>query len=403
MPRTVLLLLSQLPQDPAGGAVRSLRTMCEMLAAAAGGEFRIAALGTTATDQRTGLDARALLTKQGVSAHEEQPRDARPVLRFVQRGIEYTILDTGTLRSEEWHAPHGRQFDALLDTLLKRLRPDVVLTMGATIFERARHRRCREAGAAVVLGVRQHGYYDIRAFEHVDDALMCSEYLVSCYEKRIGYRGTAIPPPLDEADVVPETRDPVFFTFVNPSPEKGVMLFARLAEEVSVRRPDIPFMVVESRGVGGMVVKAGMTGGFDLRRHKNIMVSPGVAQPKHFLAATRALLAPSVWDEPFGRVASEALLSGIPPIVSDRGGLPEACAGAGFVLALPASLTVSSRAPVSAEEARPWVDLVIRLADDQAFYQEACARAYEAGRVYRGDALAAQHIEYFRTIRRRPG
>jgi glycosyltransferase involved in cell wall biosynthesis len=398
----VLLLLSQLPQDPAGGAVRSLRTICELLAAAPGGAFRVAALGTTATDHLAGIDARRVLRDQGVEFTEQPGARAqdRAVLRFVQRGIDYTILDSGHLRSGDWNVPFGRQFDVMLDGILIRLKPDVVLTMGANHFERERQRRCRAAGAAVVLGVRQHGYYDLRAFEHVDDALMPSEFLVSCYEKRIGYQGTAIPPPIEPEDVVPATRKPIFFTFVNPSLEKGVMLFARLAEEVSIRRPDIPFMVVESRGLGGTLIGAGMAGGFDLRRHKNILVSPGVPQPKSFYAATRVLLAPSVWEEPSGRVASEALVCGIPPMVSDRGGLAETCQDAGFVLPLPKDLRVETKTPVSAEAARPWVEMVIRLADDGAFYEEACAKALRVGATYRAEALADRYIDYFHLSKR---
>lgn len=382
--------------------MRSLRTICEMVAAAPGEAFRVAALGTTATDHLAGLDARRVLRDQGVD-FTEQPgtrADDCAVLRFSQRGIDYTILDTGHLRAGEWNAPFGRQFDMLLDSALSRCKPDVVLTMGANHFERKRQRRCREAGAAVVLGVRQHGYYDLRAFEHVDDALMPSKFLVSCYEKKIGCHGTAIPPPIEPDDVVPATRKPIFFTFVNPSPEKGVMLFARLAEEVSIRRPDIPFMVVESRGLGGTLIAAGLAGGFDLRRHKNILVSPGVPQPKSFYAATRVLLAPSVWDEPSGRVASEALVCGIPPIVSDRGGLAETCQGAGFVLPLPPDLRVESKKPVTADEARPWVDMVIRLADDAPFYEDACAKALKIGATYRAEALGDRYINYFQQIKR---
>ena len=43
----VLLLLSQMPQDPASGAARSMRTICEFLAAAG---MEVAALATTATE-----------------------------------------------------------------------------------------------------------------------------------------------------------------------------------------------------------------------------------------------------------------------------------------------------------------------------------------------------------------
>lgn len=41
------------------------------------------------------------------------------------------------------------------------------------------------------------------------------------------------------------------------------------------------------------------------------------------LAESRFLVVPSVWEEPFGRVALEALSLGIPVLAADRGGLPE--------------------------------------------------------------------------------
>ena len=48
--------------------------------------------------------------------------------------------------------------------------------------------------------------------------------------------------------MVAEERDPKFVTLINPQPEKGVTVFARIALELSRRRPDIPFLIVEGRG-----------------------------------------------------------------------------------------------------------------------------------------------------------
>ncbi len=54
--------------------------------------------------------------------------------------------------------------------------------------------------------------------------------------------------------------------------------------------------------------------------------SEGVAKA---FARSRMTVVPSTWKEPFGLVALEALAVGSYPVVSDTGGLPEACGGLG--------------------------------------------------------------------------
>lgn len=49
----------------------------------------------------------------------------------------------------------------------------------------------------------------------------------------------------------------------------------------------------------------------------------GTVPPQHLFEKIDVLVVPSLWHEPFGRVAIEALAWGIPVIASQRGGLPE--------------------------------------------------------------------------------
>jgi glycosyltransferase involved in cell wall biosynthesis len=59
----------------------------------------------------------------------------------------------------------------------------------------------------------------------------------------------------------------------------------------------------------------------------------GARRDVHVLmAAADAVLVPSTWDEPFGLVAAEAQLLGVPVIASSRGALPELLAGGRFGL-----------------------------------------------------------------------
>jgi glycosyltransferase involved in cell wall biosynthesis len=157
----------------------------------------------------------------------------------------------------------------------------------------------------------------------------------------------------------------------------------------------VALLVIESRGSAGRIASAALAGGFDLRRHPNILVSDAVPLPRDIYSGTRVLLAPSVSEEAAGRVVAEALVNGIPPIVSDRGGLAEVANGGGFVVPIPPEVTTESAAPVDAETVEPWVRLILRLTDDDAFYQQASQRAREAGRIYHRDALAPRYVGFF--------
>jgi glycosyltransferase involved in cell wall biosynthesis len=185
---------------------------------------------------------------------------------------------------------------------------------------------------------------------------------------------------------------------VNPSVDKGLFFFARLAEELGRREPKIAVLAIESRGTAGMVVGAGGAGGFDLRRHESLMIAGAVPSPRDIYTNTRVLLVPSVVEEASGRVVSEALVNGVVPIVSDRGGLAESCRGAGFVLPLPADLTLSTRKPVSAEVVEPWIEAIRRLAFDEPFYQAEVAKVRLAAEQCATERLAAQYGEFFQSL-----
>lgn len=74
------------------------------------------------------------------------------------------------------------------------------------------------------------------------------------------------------------------------------------------------------------------------------------------------LLVPSIWEEAYGRVATEAQVSGIPVIASNRGGLPEAVG--------PGSILIDPDAPI--EE---WVAATKRLWEDSQYYEQLSAAA----------------------------
>ncbi len=390
------MALPQMPQDPASGAARTAQTALEM---AAGAGFEVRALGTTSTERGSKTDPLDYLHSLGLEVEVKPPSNKnRRQFRFTQRGIPYTLLDTGRLGVTRWEPSHGRQFDLLFDAELESFHPDILFTYGGLPGDIRRHRRARLQDCRIAFCVFNMGYLNGGFFEPIDAVLTPSEFLAERYRTAIGVDSVPLPTPLDLDDVLATERDPIFVTMVNPSVEKGLFFFVRLAEEIGKRFPEIALLAIESRGTAGMVVQAGLLGGFDLRRHPGMMIAGAVPKPRDIFTNTRVLLVPSVWEEPSGRVVAEALVNGVPPLVGDRGGLAESCNGAGFVLPLPAELTEGTRRPVPASAVEPWVEVIARLAFDEPFYQDAVAATHAAARIYAREALAPRYVDFFTRV-----
>jgi glycosyltransferase involved in cell wall biosynthesis len=113
------------------------------------------------------------------------------------------------------------------------------------------------------------------------------------------------------------------------------------------------------------------------------------------------VVVPSVYPECFGRVAAEALVNGIPALVSDRGALPETVADGGRVIPLPASLSAATTALPDADAIEPWFDAVCELWDDSAKYAEASRRARAtAERLYSESVLRQRYLDFFASLNR---
>jgi len=376
----LLLVLPQFAQDPASGAARSMTAIASLLT---GCGWRVRALSTTVSEAGRTLDPVTFLADLGV--HIERRSHRGPELHYRHRGIEFRAVVTDRrLRLESWEKVDGRRFDLAFAEELSAFRPDVMLTYGMHPGDLRRQRLAIRNGIAVVFGLRNEAYFGFREWSHLAGVLTPSRYLSDRYRDDCGLETTPLFAPLDPAEVRAETHDPIFITMVNPSARKGVDFFARLAHRMSVARPDLPFLVVESEGGAGTLLAAGDRAGVDLRRHENIMISRAVPSPKDIFAPTRVLVVPSL-AEPGARVVGEALVNGVPPVVSDRGGLPEMCCGAGRVLPL-----------VDDSSLDVWCDTIISLMDDDELYGAERARALDAAAAFDPATLRPQYDAFFR-------
>jgi glycosyltransferase involved in cell wall biosynthesis len=117
--------------------------------------------------------------------------------------------------------------------------------------------------------------------------------------------------------------------FVNPVAKKGVQLAIALARG----NPDIPFVFLESWPMDPRQVESLAE---TLSPLKNVTFRHATLQMANEYAQARILLVPSMWEEAWGRVVTEAQLSGIPVLASAIGGLPESV-GPGGILVPPGS------------------------------------------------------------------
>jgi hypothetical protein len=326
-----------------------------------------------------------------------------PVVHYAAGEVPITLLLTRHNDESRPDRAEAMQFQAQLEQLLDDFAPDQVIACNGHPMIQAALACARTRGVTTAFAVRGFGYYEPRYFEHVDHAFTCSQFLTDLYRDRVGLISTPIEPPIDWSTVVAPTESRAFVTFVHPAPHKGLLLFARLADMLGSRRPDIPILVVQSGQSGGSL---NAIPGIDFAKYPQIMAAPPVPTPADYFALTRILVVPSVWEEPFGRVAAEAMINAIPPIVSNRGSLPQVvggdftAGGGGRVLAVPDWLTFKTMRLPSEQEVEPWYDAVCALWDDPALYHAMATRARQiAEERYSEDVSRRQHVGYFTSLR----
>ncbi len=161
--------------------------------------------------------------------------------------------------------------------------------------------------------------------------------------------------PLIDAEAYRVQPEGKTVTFINPHPNKGVSI----ALDVAALCPDIPFVFVRGWGLTE-AQEADLQS--RLKELPNVTLRPPTNDMRTVYRDARIVLAPSKWEEAFGRIAAEAHVSGIPVIASDIGGLPEAVG--------PGGLLIDPCAPATV-----WADAVKRLWHDKVAYESASCSA----------------------------
>jgi glycosyltransferase involved in cell wall biosynthesis len=222
---------------------------------------------------------------------------------------------------------------------------------------------------------------DPRALSHAR-FIANSRFTAERYRSVFGI-DSAVIPPLVRAEDYRTRRGRANVTMINPHPVKGQEVMLKVARAC----PDIPFHLVESWPLHSEEAESLVRA---IARLPNVRFTRRTSDMKSIYGAAKFLLAPSICEEAWGRVATEAHFSGIPVIASDRGGLPESVGPGGVLLDPEGGI-------------EPWIDAVRKMWTDKAFYERMseAALAYSRRPEIQPEHLAAALIEEGQALARR--
>ena len=304
-------------------------------------------------------------TTQLAGALKERGNDVAVMCKLTEVGwtalrsrIQRRVKSTRFSRDIQAGLPVFRAWDPTeTREVVERFQPDVAIVQSGDTIKIAND--LIEHGVPVVFYYRNVEFTDLGGNPgtltgalHIAN----SAFTAGRYKREFGIEATVIRPLVRRADYVTESsRQNVLF--INPYPVKGRDIAFAIAE----RCPDIPFTFCES-----WTIDDELRAWLDerLKGLNNIVMRDRTEDMKTVYGKAKVLLAPSIWEEAWGRVATEAQFSGIPVLGSNRGGLPEAIGPGGVIL--------DPEAPI--EE---WVAALRRLWDDKEFYVEKSRLALE--------------------------
>jgi glycosyltransferase involved in cell wall biosynthesis len=382
--------------DPTGEAARATLDALGLLAELG---FSCEALCGPRSDSREAIRFEEILARRDIRYEAQDarigPYGARLV--FTAHGkVPMTLFDTGCTRVQWRDEQEVNAFLAVCEWFLKKNRPDAVWTCGGDAVALQVQQIAKHLDIPVLFALHDLSFRDTAFFKSMDYVVVPNEFCRQHYWKTLGLACQKLPPVIDRGRVVAGTRQPESLTFVDPEPRKGAFLFARIAEQLARRRPDIPILLVQGTGQADPLRHAGIDA------PRNFTVTSDAPDPHQFFARTKVLLMPSL-EEDFGLVACEAILNGIPVVASNRGALPELVGDAGFLLQIPDQYTADTRILPTVEEAEPWVETILRLWDDREHYEHFSRKARDRSQLWQPEHLGPIYREFLGNLCHRPG
>lgn len=302
------------------------------------------------------------------------------VFEFDDTGIHYVYTKCKSTSEPEHTLEEQNLFYDVSCEVMDRLKPDFVIAFGTSMSSMTCFAEAKRRGIFTIYPVinGNHGHY---AFPHVDLIVTDSKASEKLYRTRDKIRMVPTCEIFSPEKYLVQKHSPKYITLVNPSFEKGLSIFAKMASILKTEMPELKFLVVNSRGNFAENIQYLHTKDkpdehpFKPSDFTNVDMTPGTRDIRPVYRLTKVLVAPSLWWESWGRVATEAVLNNIPVLTSTSGGLQEASCGAGINLEAPEHCVKDHLSIPTDKEIRPWIDALKRLLNEDWSKQLKAAKA----------------------------
>ncbi|MFD1510502.1 glycosyltransferase [Lacimonas salitolerans] len=378
--------------DTSSGASISIRQILKQLHKS-GYEVRI--VGATIFD-----------SPHGTKGLGQEWQDAKSLdVKFVDvkdGNLSHRLVRTqSTKRSEMSLSENDFLYSAYVNEL-NNFKPDVVFFYGGQPLDFLISHEARVRGIPSAAYLVNANYKGTRWCRDVDLIVTDTHATSAMYAAREGIEPVPVGKFIDLGKVIAPDHKRHYATLINPSWAKGAGIVAMLAVLLEERRPDIVFEVVESRGSWSEVVRNVTRSVWGVERSElsNVIVTPNTDNISEVYGQSRIVLGLSQWWESGSRVLAEAMLNGIPAMVSNHGGSPEMVGEGGIVVDLPPSC---HEAPYNSMPRPELLDELVhfleRVWDDEPFYLNLMVRALQQGnKLHRMEVSTQRLLEAFQPL-----
>ena len=293
----------------------------------------------------------------------------KSVFEIDDAGIHYIYTRSSSNFEQEQNLNDQELLFKVYCSVLDNFKPDFVMGFGTGMISMTSFAEAQRRGIVTIYPVLNgnHGNY---AFPNTDLILTDSHASANLYFRRDQIRMIPTGQLFDPVYCISNKRKPKYITFINPSFEKGLSIFAKLAQYCQKAHPDLRFLVVNSHGNFAENIQYLHTKGnkddhpLKPQDFDNVDMTPATNNMKPIYTVSKVLVTPSLWWESWGRVASEAVLNNIPVLGSTSGGLKEATFGAGIHLDAPEHCIKDNLSLPDDEEIKPWAQALERLVNE---------------------------------------